>query len=322
MNKALQTLLDEELAHAIEYDAERHAVVGERPPGDSALASHLPMALHALAELGASEAQLRDWFAQARSTMPVALPWPALQASEQQFTREAQQLGIDGVLERRLPVLMRHAGSVAFHALIRTAHAYEAGHRLQVLRALAWWAQRDLLMPQVSDRPALPLADWWSRVQALPAQRGGLISQRMRTASLDPAFAAWAPALQLDAGTPLELARTVAQAYAASGNFTLLHGVTGCRAFMVLWLHLPPAARGEALRAFSVHLAAAQCASGWRGEHRPAPPLRGWPALREAALQPGQDEHVIKLIHAAQWFEARDPDPLWAQVASRALARH
>jgi hypothetical protein len=141
----------------------------------------------------------------------------------------------------------------------------------------------------------------------------------MRAASLDPAFAAWAPALQLDADTPRQLARAVARAYAASGNFTLLHGVTGTRAFLVLWPLLAPAARPEALRAFSVHLAAAVCASGWNGEEAELATPRPWPELLAQALAPGQDEHAIKLIHAARWFDARDPDPLWQQVAARAI---
>lgn len=316
----LHTLLTQELDLAVEYERDGRASGGPRAPGDSALASHLPMALHALHALGASTALLRAWYAHASAAMPAATPWPDLSAAEQPHS------DAESALHAQLPRLMPHAGSVAFHAMIRTAHALEADHQHQLHRALAWWSLRELPMPLHSAHAPMPLPAWLAALGALappPRAQQGLISQRMRAWSLWPPFARLAPALHLGAELPEQLARWAAGAYAASGNFTLLHVLTGTRAFLVLQPYLREEDRPPALRALSVHAAAARCASGWQASGSVPEPL-AWADLLSRAMQPDQDAHAIKLVHAAWWLERRfnapQTDTLWRQAATRAVA--
>ena len=116
-----------------------------------------------------------------------------------------------------------------------------------------------------------------------------------------------------------ELARWLAGAYADSGNFTLLHGLTASRALTALLPLLAPAARPAALRAFTGQLAAALQASRWRGERKAAStPPREWPALVADAIG-RSDAHAIKLTHAVWHLGRLDRDPVWRRAAEVAL---
>ncbi len=319
---SLSALLDAELAYAPEYEGNplRAVTARGRQPGDSALASHLPMALHALAELGASEAVLHAWFEKARARVPTLPNWPALTQTEARLPRRS----VPALLAQCLPDLLPHAGVVAFHALIRCAHAVEAGHEGQIRRALAWWSLHTMPVPQGAGVAHQPLQDWLRALQALPAPqrpRARLISGRMQDWIDHPPFARVAPTLHIDEGTLAALTRFTALRYAQTGNFTLLHGLTACRALMRLLPCVAPASRAEALRAASVHWAAAFLSSGAESGGEAPVAARDWPALRRAACTPSQDEHVIKLVHAV-WQLDGDGDPLWRRAAERALLRH
>lgn len=318
-DRTLHALLDAELAFAPEYEGSpARAVTRVAAPGDTALANHLPMALHALADLGADAALLLAWFEQAAARMPRLPAWPELEAAEERLP----VLPAHELLAGLLPELLRHAGAAAFHALIRCAHAFESGHAGQLRRALAWWSLLRQPVPLTSARPALALEDWLDALLTLPAPPGPpgrLISHRMQQWIDHPPFAAWAPTLRLDASMLPRLARRTAALYAGSGNFTLLHGLTACRAMSRLLPLLAPSQHETALRAFSVHWAAAVCTSRFQAGEPPAP--EPWEALLARTLQAEQDEHVIKLVHAARQFD-RDGDPLWRMAATRAVLRH
>jgi hypothetical protein len=116
------------------------------------------------------------------------------------------------------------------------------------------------------------------------------------------------------------LARLAAKAYAASGNFSVLHLLTSALAVQDLLPFVDPddetalaAARAAYWRAFMATVAAAQI------ELLPLVAARPWPALRAGAIGHA-DEHVIKLVDAAVQWQARDPAGPWAAAAARALA--
>ena len=323
MNTALHTLLDAGLRLAPEYT---DAHTAHRDP-EPAYASHLPMALHALSALGADDVTLRAFDERERAQMPPRAPWPGLDADEAALRRRIATEGAASVLGERLPARMAHAGAVAFHGLIRTAHAWESGHAGELALALAWWGQRDQALP--APKPALPappvpdlaLPAWLDALRALPQPDGlprAWIAARMQAWSASAGFQAVAPRLRLQASTLRDLADWALGAYARSGNFTLLHAVTATRALAVLGPQLPPEATTGALRAFSLHLAAAVLASGWRGDGSAPEPL-GWPELRARALA-HTDDHAIKLTHAAwDWAQRGHDDALCRQAATRAL---
>ena len=320
----LRELLDEELARAPEYLDAQRASSGELPASGGAYSSHLPMALHALASLGADEARLRDWAATAFATVPAIAPWPELQQTEERIADAMARDGVGATLMRRLPTLMPGCGGMAFHLLIRSAHAWEAGHRGQLARALAYWTLRSSPLPGPAEIEGerLGLAEWAEALLALPLPAGmnqPWISARMLHAAAQPAFQQIAPRLRLEPGLLADIARWAAAAYAGSGNFTILHALTATRAMGQLLPLLPPAARPSALRDFTRQLGAALIASRWRGELGEPPAAAAWDALRAAAIA-HEDEHAIKLVHAAWQLGRTDSDPVWRQAAARALA--
>jgi hypothetical protein len=328
--QALHAVLDADMALSLDYLDAQQGVGAQLPPDGGAYASHLPMAVHALHALGCPPDQLRSWGRDAAAQLPPAPPWPALEEAQ---ARAAQALAAEGaapVLAKALPGLMPAAGAMGFHALIRTAHAWESGHIGQLARALAYWQVRAASAPGPwqPPRPATPrpLADWLAALLALPpappGPRLGWISTRMGAWAQLPAVQAVAPTLQTGPDTLPQLIRWAAQAYADSGNFTLLHLVTASRAARVLLPLLPHAAQPAALQAFSTQAALGLLASGWRGQRQAPLDAPGWSDLRAAVLRHG-DEHVIKLAHAALQGAADDPeahpDPVWRQAVARSL---
>lgn len=320
----LRELLDEELGHAPEHLDTQRASSGELPASGGAYSSHLPMALHALASLGADEARLRAWASTAFAAVPAIAPWPELEDAERRIAEALQRDGIGATLMRRLPALMPGCGGMAFHLLIRSAHAWEAGHRGQLARALAYWTLRSAPLPGPAEVEGerLGLAEWADALLALPLPAGmnqPWISARMLQAAAQPAFQQIAPRLRLEPGLLADIARWAAAAYAGSGNFTMLHALTATRAMGQLLPLLPPAARPSALRDFTRQLGAALIASRWRGERIEAPAAADWDSLRAAAIA-HDDEHAIKLVHAAWQLGRTDSDPVWRQAAARALS--
>ncbi len=321
---ALHELLDAELGHAPEHLDAQRASSGELPASGGAYSSHLPMALHALASLGADEGRLRAWAATAFATVPAIAPWPELEQAEQRIADALERDGVGATLMRRLPALMPGCGGMAFHLLIRTAHAWEADHRAQLARALAYWTLRSSPLPGPAETEGerLGLAEWVEALLALPLPAGmnqPWISARMLQAAAQPAFQQIAPRLRLEPGLLADIARWAAAVYAASGNFTILHALTATRAMSQLLPLLPPAARPTALRDFTRQLGAALIASRWRGELSEAPAASDWDSLRAAAIA-HEDEHAIKLVHAAWQLGRTDNDPIWRQAAARALS--
>lgn len=320
---ALHALLTDELTRAVEH--------GGTPDGGT-LSTHLPMALHALAALGASPLRLRAWAARHFAAVPAAPAWPALAQREAEALDALQREGAQAVLAQRLPALLPHAGAVGFHVLIRAAHAWESGHTAQLARALAYWSLREFSVPGVeaSSAPPLDLSAWTAALLALPrvGQEAAWIALRMRDAAARTDVQAVASRLQLEGDAPAQLralGRWAAQAYAQSGNFTLLHALTATRALTRLWPVLAPSHHGPVLRTFTTQLAAALLGSRWTGRartDRPALADADWTTLCRAAVA-HDDEHAIKAVHAAWDMGQRvqdDPDPVWRLAAARALA--
>jgi len=298
------------------------------------LSNHLPMALQALLELGASAARLQAWSEQHETQLePRVAARPGRVTPERDLGRPDSEadwhahfaariaaVGAAAALREALPLLLDGAGAIAFHGPIRTAHAVLAGHEGELAFGLAHWAAHflPLPLPTTPEGPPLALADWLQALQPLPRPAypaGSLISHRMEAWGAAPDFAAIAGRLRHDAGTLRDIALLAARTYAATGNFTVLHLLTASHAMSVMepWWPAPGLARG-----FSVAAAAGLLASG----AVPAPtldhePSRPWPALIAAAC--GQDNaHVIKLTHAAWRLDRRWPDPAWRRAAERA----
>jgi hypothetical protein len=319
------TNLDQLLDAGARFDAEY---------GDG-LTNHLPMALVALHRLGASQERLAtfaDRYAQRLAPAPAATAWRAGDAWVERLGDHdawpayrslfAQRLADDGnskVLRQVIPVLMRGCGAAAFHGLIRTAYAVQAGHTGELADALAYWACHHMVLGaapdgQEKDPRVLLLAlksafNGWSSDKAL-------IFERMGEAGSVPAFASITARLRVNEDTLPALARHAAQLYGRSGNFTALHLVTSAHALRVLlqFTAKPLPAVGHYWCAF----AAGFIASGL--QPRQAVETKDWDALVAAALA-SSDDHLIKIVDSCREEELAYGGDDWRCAASRAVAQ-
>lgn len=333
------------------------------PAFDGAMSNHLPMALHAAWEMGADAARLQDLIVHERHKLDAAPPATptqqasALRAAQRQVLGGAEGLGDEWLVHRGQPaaypwlqayfsallarqsaaqvlashleVLLKSPHAFAFHGLIRTAHAWESGHRGELAAALATWAAWWELLPAgatVAPSGTLAPAAW---AQALREQTQGwrselpMILYRMRSAAETSVYAGLAERLAPAVGLAQrreQLMAVAREAYLHSRNFTVLHMITGLRALRVLLPLLPEAADPRPLVAALDRAAVAGWMAGrlqWQ-DAVPEPALQAWPALHRAALAQ-DDEHVIKGVHACWQEDVRAPHPQWRQVAQRLL---
>ncbi len=337
----LHGLLDDSLVHTPEYSA--------------GMASHLPMALAALDGLGADEAQMRRFYASYARRLPrgasadgrEVAPAPVVDGDWQSlrgrieafdalrlfFAQAIARRGADAVLRDAVPALADGSAGAAFHGPIRVAHAVESVHAGELAAALAYWAARWVPLP--APRPAMTrIAGAGAWLDAIDARRrefdaewrasAPLISERMQQAARTPPYIELAGALHVDGvdrdALLLDLARSAAARYAATGNFTVLHMATASRALRVLAAWLP--ARADALAPVLHAVAAADLAARATPLQRDvAEPLPGWADVRRLACA-SDDDHVIKLVHAMAVQAADAPDDdAWLAAARTAVLR-
>lgn len=310
------------------------------PEYGDGLSSHLPMALHALRALGASDDRLRQFAdlslqrmgAEAHdrvSSRPIDGAWQDRRGQLAEwvplvahFQAEITAEGPDAVLRRVLPDLVSGVAGAAFHGLIRAAHAAESRHRSELASALAYWACRWSPLPHGGGGGRLDFKPWRDILLAAPTwprPPGRLIADRIQHVVHTPAFEGLVGRLP---GSPAVLAGLAALAgdrYRASRNFTVLHLVTASRAMRVLgpwWVDLP-----GAVGHFADAFAAAYLACGIDpAAARPPAAGLGWHEVVDRAVA-SEDSHVIKLVHACRDEAAvRGDADGWLQVAGLAVS--
>jgi len=270
------------------------------------LANHVPMGLVALDAMGANEEQLA-LFARANETKlePMAAPEAERVAY---FERRIAEEGYPAVLESMSAELAPAVCTGAFHGAIRAAYALESGIPGEQAHALAYWTGAMETLPATAgprgkDGP-FDILRMISRDPAFsgkrPAGRG--IAGRMQAAARDPALAGYIARLD-----PMELdieaiAPALLRAYAATGDFTILHGVTGSHAFRLL----APCFDDPALatRHFWTAIVTAFVSTGSPAideEALDGNDTHDWPEIRARAAE-CEDEHDVKFAYTC-WRE-------------------
>jgi hypothetical protein len=303
--------------------------------------NHLPMALTALAAMGAPDQRLEDYFAwwEENRALPREGAEPAVtRATWRDFLGQSQafaplgdlfaqwmeEVGQDAVVLAVAPHLLAAPGAAAFHAIIRLACGFASGNQHEAAAGLASWAStfRPLGL-EAASRPApvsmtATLAAVAASVAGKPRPRG-LITTGMIQVAQDADFRA---ALTAPPGSGEALIGAMAHAairlYWALPNFTILHLVTGTHAARIV------AERYPALLtpAFEAALWGDWCAAyatvgGPALEDAPVrPDLPDWPVMFAAAVAQN-DDHVIKLTWSCREEEARWGDALYRQAAAR-----
>jgi hypothetical protein len=312
------------------------ANLGLPPEYADQLTNHLPMALHALAELGADDTRMQQFFERyarrfegrvAGPAAQAAVDWLALRGQAETFAplRAAfaaalARDGRDAVLRAALPALLPGVAAAAFHGAIRTAHAVEAAHEGELANALAYWAWRWQPLEPAPRGTALPLHVWCERLVTAGlscAFNGSLISLRMAHAARSAAYRELAGSLAPAIDLPQRLLAFAAQRYADTRNFTVLHMVTGMRALRVLlpWVRDTDAALREVVPAFT----AAYLSAGIRPAALPPTPTIDWPSVVRRAIV-SDDDHVIKLVHACRCAAQQKVPGPFLEAAARAVA--
>ena len=317
---ALGELLEQGAAHDAEYAG--------------GLSNHRPMALLALARLGATESRLRAFeqtYSRRLQPAPPHTPWPAGDPWASRLgQRQAWPMYRDlfwhwlitenagDVLSQALPLLMQGCGGAAFHGLTRTAYAVQGTRRQELADALAYWACRWLDLGATRGAAGTGLSanpETVLRQLRATSSDADLIFQRMQAAAQETRFQSTVARLQVGPDTLAQLAPLAATAYAASGNFTALHLVTSAHAVRVLLPYIEDAL--PAVQSYWTAFAAAVCASGMKVGLAPA--ARPWPELVAAALA-SDDEHVIKFVDSCrEEHQAYGGAGPWQQAATRAV---
>lgn len=307
------------------------------------LSNHLPMALVALDRLGAGAERLRAFAAHYRTRLvPVELEagiatfeqWRSALgrrgtygAMRTYFERAVTFDGTDAVLRRHVPLLVDGVGGAAFHGVIRLAYALEVQRPRRVAAGLAYLSavhqplgERGRATARTSD-PLEALGEVAALGGVVTAASSGNIGERMRTVGAHAAFDGVVDWLEVGPDTQERLIAAAVALYAATDDFTALHGVTGSHALSMLTPYVEDA---DALVGFWFQaLAAAYLTIGAPALGSPGAAIEpwleapaGWPTVSAAAIE-SDDEHVVKLVYTARELDAQRGDPLLLACAAR-----
>lgn len=305
--------------------------------------NHCPMALVALANMGATPDRLQAFFTRWTDKYAIIETQPAVALAGSDWRAQvgnlaafsslrrhfAEAIGRDGAPAVIADVVSRapHAPATdAFHALIRIGYGIEAGHDGEIAAGLAAYVAASLPIEIDTDerRAALSVEDGFAVMAAQLPDRDwplGSITGRLRAIAADPTFR---QALQSPpAGNNLldELARVSIALYWQKADFTVLHMVTGVNAARLVLGRLP-AALAERMRA---PIWAALCATYVSVG---APPLirvaapevqAAWPEVLQRAIA-SDDDHVIKMVYTCFMESQRYPDSSYYLAAASRIA--
>ncbi|HWA47280.1 MAG TPA: questin oxidase family protein [Dongiaceae bacterium] len=314
------------------------------PEYGGGLCNHLPMALIALDQMGATPSQLNEyqrshmsWLEKLPANNRAVLPgaWPFRKANHAayvelraDFQRRIAAQGWEQVLRATLPELAPGLTAAAFHGMIRTAMGVTARHEGEIASGLAYWAahwQRLGLVEAASPISADPVA-LLGRIRddarfAAPADAPDLIDDNLIAISRLKGFSEVTHWLDAERVTIRDLALAAAQVYGATGDFTALHLVTGAQAAAVLLPYfespkvlLPWLWQGMAAAYIAIgkpQLPGADMVGMWRNSTVP-----NWQELLQRGIAE-QDEHAVKLIYSALYLGRLTGDRIFRWLAAR-----
>jgi hypothetical protein len=216
------------------------------------LSNHLPMALIALAGLGARSARLESFFDQyamrlepaisARKSPPQAAPrlgdidcYPeALALMKERVLRDGRETVLRQELERLAPGI----GAAAFHGMLRTAYGIEAQSDDEVAAGLAYWGSRYLpIGAPVQQSGTTPLHAWLENIQKSTSHLSfdlPLIHHSMSAMAKTSEWQQALPGLDISTLSIDALAQIAATSYLKEANFIVLHLITSAHAMHTL----------------------------------------------------------------------------------------
>jgi hypothetical protein len=312
--------------------------------------NHCPMALCALAGMGASEKRLQDFFAHWRNTyaLPALPPAVTIRYEDFQaylgkrenfadlqscFAIRIAQRGEDEVIREVLAIVPFAPATTAFHALIRLAYGLQAEHDGEVAASLAALVAANFAISiDIKARPAASsvASGFYQLSQGMRGKTypGRMIAEKMRAVVNDEQFLQNLPGMPVTENLLEELALWAISAYGQTRDFTILHIVTGVNAARQVLPYLDQKTLFSRLQDLWVALCAAYVSVGapmlvseseyesrMRVKHRQ---LCSWSDLFARAIE-SNDDHVIKLTYTCALEISLQPNLLYQMVVMEML---
>ena len=327
VQNTLQHLLDENARFAL---------------GARGTTNHCPMALVALARMGAAPDRLQAFFARWTEKYAIIETQPAIALAGNDWLAQvgnpaafsslcrhfAQAIGHDGapaVMGVVLSLAPHAPATDAFHAVIRMGYGIEAGHAGEIASGLASYVATNLPIDIdcTGRATAVSVEEGFAAVSDQLAGREwpvGSITGRLKAIAADPTFRR---ALQSPPAGPAlldDLARASIALYWQTADFTVLHMVTGLYAARSVLSQLPASLVHQMRPSIWAALCAAYVSVG-------APPLipidaptvsAAWPELLQRAIA-SDDDHVIKMVYTCFRESAQYPDSSFYLAAASRL---
>jgi len=309
------------------------------PHYDDRLATHLPMVLIALKRLNASSNKLENTFNSSINNLDnigslddiVAIDDIASYLGDSNkyaaylkyFIEQLNIHGIDKVLKTTLPLLIHGLAASAFHALIRLAYAIEENNDSEIAIALAFWCSEFQLLPVSDERKSATLAAILEEFAPLGENHQfspGIIVDRMD--EIGKMLKQKGSVIQPEDISFDELRNLAITAFNTQSNFTLLHTVTGCHAFSIIMPYLEDS--NTALRALWKAILVAYLSTGlsFKADRSEVSDLEcDFTELAAQAIK-STDFHAIKLVYSCFCEYQKHQNPLYYNVAKRAVFAH
>lgn len=312
--------------------------------------NHCPMALCALAGMGASDSRLQEFFVHWRDTYALpALPlaeviryqdFQAYLGKRENFA-DLQSCFAIRIAERGKGEVIREVfamvpfapATTAFHALIRLAYGLQAEHVGEIAASLAALVTANFDMNiDMKERVAASSAasGFYQLSQDMKGKTypGRMIVEKMRAVIDDEQFLQNLPGMPVNENLLNELALWAISAYGQTRDFTILHLVTGVNAARQILPFLDQKTLASRLQDLWIALCAAYVSVGapmllseslyesrMRAKHRE---LCSWSDLFARAME-SNDDHVIKLTYTCALEISLQPNLLYQMVVMEML---
>jgi hypothetical protein len=302
--------------------------------------NHCPMALVALAEMGASPDRLQEFFDMWERDYALSAPPVDTVIDRREWSRHLGNSAAFGALrgcflawmtdDEPIKVITAVLKEVpfapatgAFHALIRLAYGVEAEHRGEIASGLAALISSHLPVDvRFDESPAAESVDaafiHVARAMNDDVKQGNSITSRLRAVASDDRFRRAILAPPATSSLLDDIARVAIAAYWRTPDFTVLHTVTATHAARILFARLDDTLVEQWLPRLWVALCAA-----YGTVRKPldieaaAPDIDAeWNEVCRLAVG-SNDDHVIKMTYTCLCEDRRAPSPLYLASASR-----
>ena len=303
--------------------------------------NHCPMALVALARMGAPDERLHaffdhwalkyaivetqagavtgdgDWLAHLGNAA-------AFSALRRHFSESIEEKGAAAVICDVVSRAPFAPATGAFHAIIRLAYGIDAGHAGEMAAGLAAYVAINLPIELEGNgrQAAQSVNDGLAALSARfsgSSWEGGPITAQLKGIAADPKFR---EALPMPPAVPRlldDMARAAIELYWQKADFTVLHMVTGMHAVRVLLAALPETLGHQLLASTWPAFCAAYVSVGAPALRAMDPPdiEADWPGIFRHAVGSDND-HVIKMAYTCFEESKRYPgSPYYLAAASR-----